>query len=369
MYVLVIGFLWLLLALAITIVVAQVIAWMLYVPRAARVFGETPWLPTQWQEPLEEGQNIEFPTDDGLCLHGTYLHSVAKHRKGVVAFCHELNGDRWSCVPYVEDLRRRGYDIFTFDFRNHGKSDRGNGYDPLPWVTSFDLADVRAAIDYLSSRPDAFSGGIGLLGVSKGGTVALCATAYDPRVQTLIVDGACPTERMQIYYLRRFAKIFARFSWLIARLPDLSLRTTNAWARFVISRRKNCRFINVDAAARRIRQPVLMIHGRRDNHIPLEVVQDLRNTMSKRTKLWAISDAKHNGSISTVRETYHRRIARFFDCNLSTQPGAPSPAWALTRRQRFLSRFSTGIKKYGGAASYPRNRREPVVAATSSNKN
>ena len=102
-------------------------------------------------------------------------------------------------------------------------------------------------------------------------------------------------------------------------LPDLSLRTTNAWTRFVISRRKKFRFINVDTAARRISQPVLMIHGRRDNHIPLEVVQDLRNTMSKRTKLWAISDAKHNGSISTARETYQRRIARFFERNLSSQ--------------------------------------------------
>ena len=169
-------------------------------------------MPAEWQKPLKEGQSVEIPTDDGIRLRGTYLHSLTSHRKGVIAFCHELNGNRWSCVPYVEDLRRRGYDIFTFDFRNHGTSGRADGYDPLPWVTSFDLADVRAVIDYLTSRHDAFDDGIGLLGVSKGGTVALCATAYDPRVKTLIVDGACPTERMQIYYLRRFAKIFARFS-------------------------------------------------------------------------------------------------------------------------------------------------------------
>ena len=42
MYVLVVGLLWLLLALAIIVVVGHIIAWMLYVPRAARVFGETP---------------------------------------------------------------------------------------------------------------------------------------------------------------------------------------------------------------------------------------------------------------------------------------------------------------------------------------
>lgn len=355
---------WLLLGLAIVVTVGQIIAWLIYVPMAARIFGETPWLPAQWREPLDDGNDVEIQTDDGVRLRGTYLHSFGKRRKGVVAFCHELNGDRWSCVPYIEDLRRRGYDIFTFDFRNHGQSDRHGENEPLPWVTSHDLADVRAVIDYLTARPDAFPDGIGLLGVSKGGTVALCATAYDPRVKTLIVDGACPTERMQIFYLRRFAKIFVRVAWLIDWIPNLSLRTTNAWTRFVIGRRRNCRFINVDAAARRIRQPVLMIHGRCDNHIPLEIVKDLCATMSKRTKLWAISDAKHNGSILTARETYQRRIARFFDRHLSATI-EPYSAWQPARRRGLMSRFRSGMGKLGGAESASPGR-EPAVAAVGS---
>ena len=330
---------WLLVASLAAIVAGHIIAWILYVPMSVRVFGETPWLPAPWREPLDGGEDVEFATDDGLRLGGTYLSTDKRDRKGVVVFCHELNGDRWSCAPYVEDLRRRGYDIFTFDFRNHGTSGRSPDYEPLPWVTTFELADVRAALDYLSSRVDADPGGIGLLGISKGGTVALCATAYDPRIRALIVDGACPTERMQLYYVRRFAKIFARCSWLLTRLPDISLRTTNALTRFIISRRRNCRFVNVDVAARKIRQPVLMIHGRCDNHIPLAVVQDLRATMCKCTKLWAISDAKHNGSISVVRETYHRRIARFLQRTLSAPQQTPSPASALTRRQRLMGRF------------------------------
>ncbi|MBN2291642.1 MAG: alpha/beta fold hydrolase [Pirellulales bacterium] len=322
--------------------VGHIVAWILYVPLAVRVFGETPWLPAPWREPLDDGQSVEFPTDDGLKLSGTYLPSFQESRKGVILFCHELNGDRWSCTPYVEDLRQQGYDIFSFDFRNHGTSGRSVDYEPLPWVTTFELADVRAAIDYLSSRPDADPDGIGLFGISKGGTVALCATAYDPRVRALIVDGACPTERMQIYYVRRFAKIFASFPWLLTRLPDISLRSTNAWTRLVLSRRRKCRFVNVDAAARKIRQPVLMIHGRRDNHIPLKIVQDLRSTMSRRTKLWAISDAKHNGSISVARDTYHRRIARFFQHNLRSPKPELNPASKLTRREKIVNHFRQG---------------------------
>jgi pimeloyl-ACP methyl ester carboxylesterase len=354
---------WLLIGLLSAIVIGHIICWIVYVPMAVRVFGETPWLPAPWREPLDDGEDVAFPTDDGLMLDGTYLPTGNRHRKGVVLFCHELNGDRWSCTPYVEDLRRQGYDIFSFDFRNHGTSGQSADYEPLPWVTTFDLADVRAAIDYLSSRGDADNTGIGLLGISKGGTVALCATAYDPRVQSLIVDGACPTERMQTYYTRRFAKIFARFSWFVNCLPDISLRSTSAWTRFIISRRRKCRFVNVDVAARKIRRPVLMIHGRRDNHIPLEIVQDLRNSMPKSTKLWAISEAKHNGSIAVVRETYHRRIARFFQYNLSPSQSASDHTLALTRRQRIFNRFRQNASKRESSKLRQPDRRSPVTAA------
>ena len=334
--VVIVGFCWFLLGLVGLALLAHVVAWLVYVPVAARVIGETPWLPAEWREPLDEGDDVELTTEDGVRLAGTYLETTASHRKGVIAFCHELNGDRWASIPYTEDLRRRGYDIFTFDFRNHGASQRTPAYEPMPWVTEFDLADVHAVIDYLCGRADADPAGIGLIGVSKGGTVALCATANDPRVRTLVLDGACPTERMQIFYARRFAKIFARLHWLVSRLPDASLRSTCALARHVLGRRRQCRFVTVDQAARRIQQPVLMIHGRRDGHIPLQVVRALRDSMPCRPKLWVTPRAKHNESITQERVEYHWRIARFFDRNLAT-PVKPAPArrpFTLRRRSR-----------------------------------
>jgi pimeloyl-ACP methyl ester carboxylesterase len=324
---------WCLIGLFGLIVFGHTLAWLLYVPVAARVLGETPWLPAQWREPLRDGTDVTFSTEDGARLEGIYLRTTAAKRKGVIAFCHELNGDRWSSVPYTEDLRRQGFDIFTFDFRNHGTSDCIAGYEPMPWVTRYDLADVRAAIDYLCTRPDAEPDGIGLMGVSKGGTVALCTAAFDCRVRTLVVDGACPTERMQVHYIRRFMKIFVRYPWLISLLPDISLQTTSAWARVVLGRRRNCRFVNVDQAARRVHQPVMMIHGRCDTHIPLAVVQALRNSMSSRTRLWVIPQAKHNGSITVARSAYHRRIARFFDRHLASEPHAKDRHRPKSRRR------------------------------------
>ncbi|MBN2024009.1 MAG: alpha/beta fold hydrolase [Pirellulales bacterium] len=341
----IVGLSWTVLALLGLVALGHVVAWLVYVPIVARVFGQTPWLPAAPREPLDEGPEVEILTEDGVRLEGTYLATLAPRRKGVIAFCHELNADRWAATPYTEDLRQQGFDVFTFDFRNHGTSAHTPGYDPLPWVTEYDLADVRAVINYLCARDDADPRGIGLVGVSKGGTVALCAAADDPRVRTLVIDGACPTERMQLHYIRRFLKIFVRFPQLLAWLPDVSLRTTAGWARWVLGRRRGCRFVTVDQAARRIHQPTLMIHGRRDAHIPLAVVRALRDSMPSRPKLWVTPSAKHNESITLERVEYHRRIARFFNRNLaSVVDAAHASAVGPKRRRRRAARARVAMR-------------------------
>ncbi|HUT11017.1 MAG TPA: alpha/beta fold hydrolase [Thermoguttaceae bacterium] len=338
------------------IVLGHVVVWLLYVPMAARLFREALWLPAPWREALERaGEPVVLHTDDGTRLEGTYLPTTARQRKGVIAFCHELNGNRWTTIPYTESLRQSGYDVFTFDFRNHGASDCITDFEPMPWVTGYDVSDVLAAVDYLCSRADADPHGVGILGISKGGTAALCAAARDPRVRALVIDGLVPTERMQIHYARRFMSIYAPClcKWF-ARLPDVSFRLTAAVTRALVQRQRKCRFVNVDQAARRVRQPVMMIHGGRDGHIPVEVVRALRNSMPNGTRFWVIPDAKHNGGIAVAGEAYHRRIARFFDLHMGTVP----PPRGVRRPLRLRRRPQPTLAPVGvnGNGSSARNR-------------
>jgi pimeloyl-ACP methyl ester carboxylesterase len=285
-----------------------------------RVFGETPFLFAETSQPLDEGDECEFPTSDGLILRGTYLATHVEQRQGVIAFCHEMTSDRWSCTPYVRDLLHRGYDVFAFDFRNHGQSDRMPGYEPIPWLTRFELEDVLAAVDYLCSRDDADPQGVALLGVSRGGTAALCAAACDGRIRAVVTDGAFPLEEMQLHYMRRYMQIYLRYSWLLSKLPDVSLSSFCRWGRYFVGMRRGCQFINVTQMTRKIRQPVFMIHGDRDTYVPLEVVHLLRSSISRRTRLWVVPGAKHNRAIGIATQQYHRRIGRFFSNHLANQP-------------------------------------------------
>ena len=305
--------------------VISVVAWIMYVPLVVRVFGETPFLFAETSTPVDEGEDCEFLTTNGLSLRGTYFAATsAGPRQGVIAFCHEMTSDRWSCIRYVHDLRSRGYDVLAFDFRNHGQSDHLPGYEPIPWLTRYELEDVLAAVEYLCGRDDADPQGVGLFGISRGGAAALCAAALDGRIRAVVTDGAFPLEEMQLHYMRRYMEIYLRYSWLLAKLPDVSLSSFCRWGRYFVGLRRGCQFVNVTQLTRKIRQPVFLIHGERDTYVPLEVVMLLRASISRRTRLWVVPGAKHNRAIDVAQQQYHRRIGRFFENHLAARQDHPA---------------------------------------------
>jgi pimeloyl-ACP methyl ester carboxylesterase len=320
------GFLWIVLGLIALGLVLHLVAWLVQVPVATRVFGDMPWLPAESCGPLDGGEPVEFTTRDGVRLSGSYLSAPLGRRRGVIAFCHELNGDRWSALPYTRELLRRGFDILTFDFRNHGESGRIAGYEPMPWVTTYEVNDVRAAVDYLASRESVKTLPIGLLGISRGGTAALCAAGRDGRVSAIVIDGPVPAEQMQVHYTRRVLRDFLWPSSLANLVPTVCLGLLGTWAKLVIAWRCRCRMASVDQAARRNRRPVLLIHAGDDPCVPLEAVQGLRAEMRKHARLWIVPRARHCRSIVASPEQYHHRLIRFFGAHM----GSPEPVPVLT---------------------------------------
>ena len=137
-----------------------------------------------------------------------------EQQSGLVVYCHEYLSDRWSFQPYVDHLRDLGYDLFTFDFRNHGTSDSEPAYDPMQWTSDREVRDLRAALAYLRTRPDHDPAGFGLFGVSRGGTTALLAAAVEDDVWGVVTDGAFPTQGTMIPYIVRWAEIYVESQFI-----------------------------------------------------------------------------------------------------------------------------------------------------------
>ena len=284
---------------------------VLYLPIAIRIFLEIPWLKAKRLTPLEDGEELRFQTADGVELVGTYLPHTADSRRGVLLFCHEMTGDRWNVIPYLNPLRASGYDVFTFDFRNHGASG-STPYEPLPWATTYEVSDVEAAIELLDSRPDRDPRGVGVLGISRGGSAAMCAATGNPRVRAIVSDGAFPIVPMQVYYMRRYARIFAWWAPVLPLVPEWYIAVHMRWALVHVARMRNCRFARVERIARRLKIPKLMIHGGSDSYIPMPVVEQLKRQLPAPLEQWIVPRAKHNGSVDKATGEYQQRLERFF---------------------------------------------------------
>jgi pimeloyl-ACP methyl ester carboxylesterase len=284
-----------------------------YSPKVERIFQEMPmFLPLRIAR-VEGGEDVQFETKDGLSLAGTYFKARTPKRSGVVVFCHEYLSNRWSFQPYADHLRDLGFDLFTFDFRNHGESPSDPVYKPLQWVTNHEELDLDAALSYLRSRPDADPAGVGCFGVSRGGGTALCVAARDPRVWGVITDGAFPTRGTMLAYSLRWAEIYVGNPLFWKAVPVFVFDFLGWFARRRTERKLHCRYANVERAVARLApRPWLAIHGQKDAYIGVNIAKALFERAGEPKELWIVAGAKHNRCREKDSVAYLDRVATFF---------------------------------------------------------
>ncbi len=307
------------LAIPISVVLLALLAVMIYLtvrytPKIVRIFELQPLFVPLRVSPFEMGEPVDFRSEDGLRLSGRYFRARTSKRVGVLVYCHEYLSDCWSFHPYIDHVRDLGYDVFAFDFRNHGRSARDPSYNPLQWTSDREVGDLRGALRYLRSRPDHDPAGFGLFGVSRGGTTALIAAADEPDVWGIVTDGAFPTRLMTVTYMIRWAEIFVRSQLLLSVVP-LWFYDLLAWVGRVRSeRRHNCCFLEVETAVKRLGpRPWLMIHGERDAYISPEIARALFECGRGPKEFWLVPEAKHNRCREREPRAYSARILGFLD--------------------------------------------------------
>jgi len=310
-----------------------------YLGVIVRIFEEKPLFVVPRGEPPSDAEEVEFRTADGLLLRGSYVRARYGQRRGLVLFGHEFGSNRWSYRHYVAHLLDNGFDIFAFDFRNHGDSDGEKEYEPLQWVTDREVQDLQAALAYVKTRPDYPAQGVGFFGVSRSGGAGICVAARDPAIRCLVTDGAFATCTTMIPYMRKWVRIYSDRLRLQHWLPEWVYRLVAMIAVRHIGRQRGCRFPSVRLALRKIApRPILMIHGQADTYIKPEMAASLFAYARPPKELWLVPGAKHNLAWHVAPQEYQRRTLEFFEKHLaSVSPGTPSPAWMARRlRQRAM---------------------------------
>ena len=287
-----------------------------YSPIVERIFQEPPIFLVPRGEPGPDAEDVAFPTSNGLKLRGCYLKSRMPLRKGVILFGLEYGSNRWSCSPYCNHLLDAGYDVFAFEPRNQGDSDREPGFETLQWHTDRDLRDARAAVDYLKSRPDADPRGIGFFGISKGAGAGILAAQHDPYIRCAVTDGMFAAYTTTLPYMRHFMTIYNKHYFIQGLLP---LWYYGLLAKVAIRRvgdQRGVTYLHLEPALRQFRRPLLMIHGGQDNYIRPDMALELFGYAKPPKDFWLIAKANHNRGLEVAGDEYRHRVREFFDRHL-----------------------------------------------------
>lgn len=263
--------------------------------------------------PKLDAERIEIPTTHELTLRGSLYRQASQPARGLIVFCPELGGNHWSAMTYCEALWVAGFDILAFDFRNQGESDSMPGYEPMHWLTEYEVADALAVCNYVSEHRELSLLPLGLFGISRGGAAALAAAARCPDARCIACESTFSTMSLMTHYTLRWASLYVP-DWVMRPIPGWHLTTTLHVVQWLSQLRRRCRYTNLERLLSRLRdRPVWLIAGKRDSYVPPEIARMLCVRIGAACQgVWVVPKAKHNGSRPVEPQLYDRRLGEFF---------------------------------------------------------
>jgi len=177
--------------------------------------------------------------------------------------------------PLAERIARAGFSAVSCNLSGSGVDARGEFSLPEAFARntySAELADIRTLLDALESGRLGMppTPHVGLVGHSRGGGMAILAAAGDPRVQALVTWAA-------ISKVSRWDGKEA--AWRAAGYLDSVNTRTGQVLRIntdvLDDVRDHAAALDILAAARRLAQPWLLLHGADDESVPVDEARAL----------------------------------------------------------------------------------------------
>ncbi len=222
-------------------------------------------------------EKVSFVNLRGQTLNGVVHHPQAGIPRGGVILCHGMESNKESdkLVLLSRELAQRNLLALRFDF---ACADPGK-FAEITY--SGEVEDLSAAFAFMRDR---HPGKIALLGSSMGGTVALLFAARHADVAT-VVTIAAPV------HPERFT------SRLLTPAQVQQWRETGYTfyhgQRINVSLLHDLEKINVPEAAKKVDCPVLILHGDRDEVVPVEEAHELYGYLPGSKKLSILDGADH----------------------------------------------------------------------------
>jgi pimeloyl-ACP methyl ester carboxylesterase len=219
--------------------------------------------------PRDPYEDVAMATKDGERLHGWWIPAPQPPSAGSILFCHGNGGNVSDRVLHAALLARAGFDVLLFDPRGYGRSTGRPSEEGT-------YRDARAARAALAERAE---GRVFYLGESLGGAVAIeLATAHPP-------DG--------LILVSTFTSVRAMARKHYPFLPAAAVPDAYPSLERI----------------RRLTVPLLVLHGDRDDLVPLMEGEELYANAPAPKRLHVLSGAGHNDLIAVAGREWAATIS------------------------------------------------------------
>lgn len=251
---------------------------------------------------VPEYRDISFRgTDKSVLLKGWFFQTKNSGRTVILAHSYGKNRLEYGSrsIEMIKDFLDKGYNVFTFDFRNSGNS--SGSFTSLGYCEKY---DIKAAIDYVKQQG---SNHIVLLGFSTGASASILAAAGEESVEAVIADS--PYANLKDYLESNLNK------WV--NLPHILFNKTVLISMEIISGIDTANSSPADSLKSLPPCRLLLIHGKGDSIIPVENSRKLYSEYSDiaagMSEIWETDDAGNASSYLKYPEEYMERVFGFLD--------------------------------------------------------
>lgn len=214
-------------------------------------------------------QHLRIPTQNRRSLFAQWLpQPESKHVVGIAVLMHGWGGNGSQLMPAARVLHAQGWSVLLPDARSHGLSDTDT-FSSLPRFAE----DLDAALNWLLAHEAGSKQRLVVLGHSLGAAAAiLCASRRTDVSAVVSVSAFAHPEHVMRRWLAEYHIPFWPLGWLV-----------NRYIEHVIGHR----FDDIAPVSRigLMGCPVLLVHGTRDDIVPLDCALHLRDAGTSATLL------------------------------------------------------------------------------------
>jgi uncharacterized protein len=237
-----------------------------------------------------------------------------------VAIVHGFKGFKdWGMFPRLaERLSRAGFTAVSFNLSGSGVDDAGEFSLPERFghnTFTAELQDLRQVLDILmkGGLGVPVPSSLGLMGHSRGGGVAVLATADDSRVRALVTWAAISAVERWPAEERR--------AWRSAGQTEVQNTRTGQilplYTDVLDDIEQNAEALDIEAAAARIRVPWLIVHGTADESVRLREAEALQAASpGTKTRLLAVEGGGHTFGAAHPWRSATPELDTVFDATL-----------------------------------------------------